>query len=100
MTLREWLKGVKAVAKDVKREGQAVQVGLCQLESFATCRLFKTLYFVVSDLLTRANKLQRKLKGGGKSGIEEDTSDLVLVNLISAIILVYVYCFHRSPFVK
>ena len=54
----------------------------------------------MSDLLARANKLQRKLKGGGKSGIEEDTSDLVLVNLISSIILVYVYCFHRSPFVK
>ena len=90
MTLREWLKGVKAVAKDVKREGQAVQVGLCQLENFATCRLFKTLYFVVSDLLARANKLQRKLKRGGKSGIE-DTSGLVLVNLISAIILVCVY---------
>ena len=40
----------------------------------------------MSDLLARANKLQRKLKGGGKSHIEEDTSDLVLVNSISAII--------------
>ena len=43
------------------------------------CRLFKT-YFVVSDFLARADKLQHKLKGGGKSHIEEDTSDLVLVN--------------------
>ena len=81
MILREWLKGVKAVAKDVKREGQAVQVCKCQFENM---QIIKT-YFVVSDLLARANKLQRKLKGGGKSHIE-DTSDLVLINSISAII--------------
>ena len=83
-----------------RQERRSSSPGRSVSENFATCRLFKTLYFVVSDLLARANKLQRKLKGGGKSGIEEDTSDLVLVNLISAIILVYVYCFHRSPFVK